>query len=184
MWQLSGLIPLAAAEAAEGAAANPLSVNPVTFAAQAINVLVVMVALYYFLFRPLGEAIARREQFVSESLDGARRARDEAEKLKEEMDQTLEQARRRAQEELQRAMEAAEQERTRRLKQADEEARRMVEQARAEIRAEREQALTAIREEAAHLAVLAAERLLQRSVGQEDQHRLAREFIQQVGDGR
>ena len=179
----AGLVALAAAAAEEGAF-NPLSVNPLTFAAQAVNVLVVMVALYYLLFRPLGDAIARRERFVSESLDGARQARDEAERLKQEMERTLEEARRRAQEELQRAVEVAEQERARRLKQADEEARRMVEQARAEIRAEREQALAALREEAASLAVMAASRLLQRNIEDEDQLRMAREFVRQVGDHR
>ncbi len=175
---VSGLVTMAAEEGG----VNLLNFNPLTFAAQALNVLVVMVALYYLLFRPLGDAIARREQFVSESLDGARRARDEAERLKREMEATLEQARRRAQEELQRSLESAEQERARRLKQADEEARRMVEQARNEIRAEREQALAAIREEAASLAVMVASRLLQRSISDDDQHRLAREFVRQVGE--
>lgn len=173
---------LAAAEGEGGA--SPLSINWTTFGAQVLNVLVVLFLLSRFLFKPLGEILAQREAEVSESLDGARKAREEAERLREEMRYELEQARRRAQEEIQRAVEAAEQERLRRVRLAEEEARRTLEQARAEIRMERDMALAAIREEAANLAVAAAGRLLRRSISDADHRRLAREFIEQVGERR
>lgn len=177
-----GLVLLAAVEGE--AAASPLNVNWTTFAAQVVNVLVVMLVLSRLVFKPLGEVLARRESEVSEAVDGARRAREEAERLRDEMRQELEQTRRRAQEELQRALEAAEQERLKRVRQAEEEARRTLEQARAEIRMERDLALAAIREEAANLAVAAAGKLLRRSITDSDHVRLAREFIEQVGDRR
>ncbi|HEY8425323.1 MAG TPA: F0F1 ATP synthase subunit B [Limnochordales bacterium] len=175
---------VALAAAGGEAAATPLQINLTTFAAQVVNVLVVMLLLTRLLFKPLGEVLAKREAEVSEAIEGARRSREEAERLRDEMRQELEQTRRRAQEELQRALEAAEQERQRRLKQAEEEARRSLEQARAEIRMERDQALAAIREEAAILAVAAAERLLRRNIDEADGRRIAREFIEQVGERR
>ncbi|MBE3599454.1 MAG: F0F1 ATP synthase subunit B [Limnochordaceae bacterium] len=180
-WAASSAMFLAAAE---GAAQTPLQFNVVTFLAQVINVLIVLYLLTRFLFKPLGEVLQKREAEVSESLDGARQARAEAEKLRDEMRASLEEARRRAQQELQRALEAAEQERQRRLKLAEEETRRMLEQARAEIRMEREQAVAAIRDEAAALAVDAAQHLLRRNISDDDQRRLAREFIEQVGERR
>ncbi|MEW6045878.1 MAG: F0F1 ATP synthase subunit B [Bacillota bacterium] len=182
-WMAGGanLVMLAAESEAAG---SPLQINLFTYLAQVANVLVVMLLLTKLVFKPLGDVLAKREAEVAESVDGARQAREEAEKLRDEMKLQLEQTRRRAQEELQRALDAAEQERLRRVRQAEEEARRALDQARAEIRMERDQALAAIREEAATLAVAAAGRLLRRTITGDDQRRLAREFIEQVGERR
>ena len=91
--------------AAEGEAVNPLSFDLWTFLFQLINVAIVLVALYYMLFRPLGNMIRAREEKVARTLDEASDARERAAELEARYDQKLKEAQR----EIQRMMEEAQQ---------------------------------------------------------------------------
>lgn len=157
-----------------------LNFNPWTFLFQALNLLVVMGLLYVLLYKPLGRILADREARIEGDLNNAAAAREKAENILAEYRQQLQGARQEAQTILDRAAKMAEETRTEIINRAREEAERTLEQARGEIEGEKSKALAAIRSEAASLAVLAAGKVLERSLTPDDQERLAREALAEV----
>lgn len=167
--------------AAEGEAVNPLSFDLWTFLFQLINVAIVLVALYYMLFRPLGNMIRAREEKVARTLDEASDARERAAELEARYDQKLKEAQREIQRMMEEAQQASERRRQDLLARAQEEAERTLQRAKDEIAREREQAVAAIRQEMASLAVAAASQVVGRSLDDEDQRRLVEEFVENAG---
>lgn len=157
-----------------------LNLNGWTFLFQVINLLVVMGVLYILLYKPLGKVLADREAKIEGSLQDAAAAKARAEQMLTEYQQQLQGARQEAQEILDRANRMAEETRAEIVTKAREEASRALEQARAEIEGEKSKALAAIRSEAANLAVLAAGKVLERTLTPDDQERLAREALAEV----
>lgn len=157
-----------------------LNFNPWTFLLQAFNLLVVMGLLYVFLYKPLGKVLADREARIEGNLNDAAAAREKAESILAEYRQQLQGARQEAQAILDRATKMAEETRSEIINRAREEAERTLAEARREIEGEKSKALAAIRSEAASLAILAAGKVLERSLTPDDQERLAREAIAEV----
>ncbi|BAS28919.1 F0F1 ATP synthase subunit B [Limnochorda pilosa] len=173
--------PTFVVHAAEEGAVNPLSFEPWTFVFQLINVLVVLLALYYMLFRPLGNMIRSREEKVARTLDEASQARERASELEATYDQKLREAQREIQRMMEAAQQAAERRRQELVARAQDEADRTLQRAKEEIAREREEALAAIRQEVAGLALAAASQVVGRSLDGEDQRRLVEEFVENVG---
>jgi F-type H+-transporting ATPase subunit b len=157
-----------------------LNLSGWTFLFQVINLLVVMGVLYILLYKPLGKILADREAKIEGNLRDAAAAKEKAEQMLTEYQQQLRGARQEAQAILDRANRMAEETRAEIVARAKEEAGRALEQARAEIEGEKSKALAAIRNEAATLAVLAAGKVLGRTLTPDDQERLAREALAEV----
>lgn len=94
--------------------------------------------------------------------------------------QQLNQAQQEAQNILQRANEMAEVTRTEIVAQAKEEAARALEQARLELEKEKRSAIAAIRSQTADLVVMAASKVLARTLTSEDQEHLLQEALAEV----
>lgn len=159
-----------------------LNFDPWTFLLQAINLLVVVALLYFILYKPVTKMVAEREQRIEQALEGAARARREAEEALAQYQAQLAGARQEAQEIVTRATKMAEEIREEITTNASQEAEKTLAKAREEIQAETARALAEIRDQAATLAVLAASRVIERSLTPEDHERLVREFIQEVGE--
>ncbi|WP_157109998.1 F0F1 ATP synthase subunit B [Thermanaeromonas toyohensis] len=157
-----------------------LNFNFWTFLWQVLDLLIVMGVLYLLLYKPLGKILAEREAKIEGSLQDAQAAKEKAEKLLKEYEDKLAGARREAQAIIERATRLGEEMREEILAQAREEANRTLEAARAEIAGEKARALAAIRDEAAGLAVLVAQKILERSLTPEDQERLLKESLLKV----
>jgi len=175
------LLTVLAAVAAEGhGPSQPLTFDVWTWLFQSINVLVIMLLLYKFLWRPVQGIIQKREEFIETSLNKAAESRAEAERLLSEYQAKMKAAQAEAQATIEDAVKRAEEARQRILKQAEEEAEQTLARARADIAREREQAVAAIREEVANLVVLAAGKLIGKTLTADDHKQLVREFVDQV----
>lgn len=136
--------------------------------------------LYFILFKPLGKVLAEREAKIEGNLKDAETAKVKAESMLKEYQQQLQNARQEAQAILERANKMGEETRNEIVTKAQNEANRILEQARGEIEGEKSKALAAIRSEAANIALLAATKVLERSLTPEVQERLAREAVSEV----
>lgn len=159
---------------------DALNLNLWTLVWQVVNLLFVMGVLYIFLYKPLGKVLADREAKIEGSINDAALAKEKAEDMLAEYRQQLQNARQESQDILDRAAKMADETKEQIISKAREEANRTLEQARAEIEGEKSKALVAIRDEAASLAIMAAGKVLQRSLTTEDQMRLAREAVSEV----
>src|SRR5690606_4569573 len=151
-----------------------------TWLFQSINVLIIMLLLYKFLWQPLQSVMNKREQFVEDQLEHAKTSRAEAERLLEEYQTRMRQAQQEAEAVIKAATEKAEEAAQRIRREAEEEAERTLERARTEIARERERALAAIRDEVTGLVVLAAGKLIGKTLSEEDHKQLVQQFVDQV----
>lgn len=136
-----------------------------------------MLVLAKWAFPPiLGYAQAREER-IQESLDDAKRARDEAQQSLEEQRRELAEARREAQQIIAQSKQDAEAVRQELLDRAKSEQGELVERAKREIERERDQAVESIRQEAVELSIAAASHLVARRLDAEEDRRLVRDFL-------
>lgn len=159
---------------------HALNLNLWTLLWQVVNLLFVMGVLFIFLYKPLGKILADREDKIEGSLNDAAAAKEKAESMLAEYQKQLQNARQEAQAILDRAAKMGQETKEEIIARAREEANRTLEQARAEIEGEKSKALAAIRNEAATLAIMAAGKVLERALTDEDQMRLAREAVAEV----
>lgn len=162
------------------AQAQPLTFDVWTWLFESINVLVIMLFLYKFLWQPLQKVMGERESFVENQLEHAKTSRAEAERLLEQYQARMREAQQEAEAIIKTATAKAEEAGQRILREAEEEAQRTLERAKTEIAREREKALAAIRDEVTGLVVLATGRLIGKTLTDEDHKRLVQQFVDEV----
>jgi F-type H+-transporting ATPase subunit b len=172
--------PLAAQE--EHAASGPLDVNLGLLIWTLLIFGIVVAVLYKFAWPNILGAVEKREAHIRDLLESAERDRAEAATLAAENRRLVEETRARTQEALGEARTQGEKMHAEVLAAARTEQQELLERARRDIAAEREVALDSVRRDAVELAMRAAEKLVRRSLDAEDNRRLVREFLGQVGE--
>lgn len=147
-----------------------------------INFLVFLAILYKFLYNPVLKVLDKRKEEITANLTHAESSKKEAEDLFEQYKRQLDDARHEAHEIINTANKTAEDAKNEILAQAREEAVQISEKARQEIEREKEKALQEVRDEIATLAVMAAGKVLEKSITKEDHEKMVREFVAEVGD--
>jgi F-type H+-transporting ATPase subunit b len=168
--------------AAAAATESPITVHLWTFIFQAINVLVVLGVLYWLLFRPLGSLMAKREQYVEDTLSEAAEKHAEAEKTLAQYEEQLKDVRSEAQAILDKSIREAEEYESRRRREAEAHYEEMIAKAKSDIEAERQRVLSDMRDEVVELALLAAGKVLGRAITEQDHRELARDFVRKMGE--
>ncbi len=152
-----------------------------TLLLQTINFIILAIVLYKFLFKPLASFMEKRAEGIRHSLEEAKQARDEVARARAEYEESLRTTRQEAAALRQRMDREMTEERERLIQQSREEAHRMITQARTEIEQEVRRAKAELRNETVALSLTATERLLQRSITDEDQRRLVEQYIEELG---
>lgn len=174
-----GLV-LAAEEAARHEEPGIINLN-VTLLIQAVNFLILVALLSRFLYTPLTKFLKERAEGIERSLAEAKAAREAAAKAQEENRAQILATQREAAALREQAQRDVEAERQRLLKASRDEAQRLMEEAKGAIEAETKRARATLREEVVSLSLAAAERLLGRSLGGDDQKRLAEQYVRELG---
>jgi F-type H+-transporting ATPase subunit b len=133
-----------------------------------------------FAWRPLLDALDSRQRAIRQSLDDAKQAKVELERLQTESARILAQARSDAEAIMSRTRADAERFREELKDKARAEAATLVKNAEHQIALETSRALQQIRHEAVDLSVAIASKVLQRTVSREDNERLIEETFRQL----
>ncbi|HHW41910.1 MAG TPA: F0F1 ATP synthase subunit B [Syntrophomonadaceae bacterium] len=147
-----------------------------------INFLVILAILYKFFYNPVIKFLDNRSDEIRRNISEAEQARAEAEAVLEEYRNKLAGAKQEAQEIVARATRVGEEARAALLEQSRAEAAALLEKAHQEIQRERDDALKTLRQEVASLAVMAAEKILGRTVTKEDHTKMVDQFLDEVGE--
>lgn len=158
-----------------------LSVEPGLMIWTIIIFLIVLAILSKFAFPKILGAVEAREAHIAQLTEAAERDRAEAAALAAENRKIVEDTRARVHGALEEARQQAEKMRADVLADAQRERQELLERARRDIATEREVALDTVRRDAVVLAMAAAEKLVRRSVDTEDNRRLVREALAQLG---
>ncbi|HEV8306605.1 MAG TPA: F0F1 ATP synthase subunit B [Methylomirabilota bacterium] len=164
------------ATASEGGGGGLIELNRSLFV-QVLNFLLLLVLLYRFAYRPLVGALEARSAAIKQQLAEAQAAREQAQRQQAEFEGRLQAAHGEAQALRERALREAAETRERLTADARQEATRLLEAARAEIDQDVRRAKSELRAEVGALAIQIAERLIQKSLRDEDQERLVREAL-------
>jgi F-type H+-transporting ATPase subunit b len=151
-----------------------------SFFLQLGNFLVLLFILWKLLYKPLVAKMEERTQAIKKSLEEAQAARAEAEKQRAEHAAQIKAAYAEAQAIRATALKEAADEQRRLIDAARAEAARLVETARAETAQDIVRARQQLRAEVADLAVQVAERLIKKSLRDEDHHRIVQETLARV----
>ncbi len=147
-----------------------------------INFVIFFAALTWLLYRPILKLLDARRDEIKGNLDRAEAARKEAEEAKAEYERRAAKAKEEAQELLARAQATAEKTKDELLAQAQRQAADTIERAQKAIASEKERAIAEIRQEVADLAVMAAGKIIERSLNVEDHRQLVNDLVKKVPD--
>jgi F-type H+-transporting ATPase subunit b len=148
---------------------------------QIVNFLLLLVLLRKFLYRPFLAKMEERTRAIKASLDEAQAARAEAAKQQEENAERLRAAHAEAAAIRTRALQEAAEEQRKLVETARAESQRLVESAKAQLEAETRKAREDLRREVSDLAVAVAEKLLKRSLRDDDHRRIVADAVAHIG---
>jgi F-type H+-transporting ATPase subunit b len=142
--------------------------------------LILLWLLAKFAWRPLLEALERRQETIRKSLDDAQQAKQELERLNVESRKILNEARVQAEQILSQTRSDATRLRDELKQKAQSEAAGVMKNAERQIEMETARAVQQIRNEAVDISIAIASKLLERNVTREDNERLIEETFKQI----
>ena len=148
------------------------------------NVLILFVLLRIFLFKPINKMRDERTRTIQDNLDSAEKAKTEAEELRQQYEDSISEAKEKANEIIMKAHEDAENERTAIIRKSQEEAEKIVADADKTIENERKRVLRQAQSEIADLAIEAASRIIGENVDDEKNRRLVDKFLSEEEGGK
>ena len=161
-----------------------MEIHPSTVIFAIINFAILVVGLKVFLYKPVCNMLDSRREEVINNLNSAEEAKLEAQKLKDEYAAQIQNARAEAQDIINQAAKIGEQTKADIVTEAREEASRLTAKAQAEIAREKTEALNEIRNEIADLAVLAASKVVGKTIDVADHQNMVDNFVKEVGEAK
>lgn len=161
-----------------------MDINPSTAIFAIINFIVLVVVLKVFLYKPVCKMLDARKEEVVNNLNSAEEAKLEAQKLRDEYAAQIQNARTEAQGIINQAAKVGEQTKADIVSEAREEAARLTAKAQDEIAREKTEALNEIRNEIADLAVLAASKVVGKTIDVADHQNMVNNFVKEVGEAK
>jgi len=144
--------------------------------------ILLMLLLKKFAWGPLMGIMQQREDLIKSEIETAENSRLESQKLLDEQRSLLKDARTQAQEIIENAKKQGDVSREEIITTARAESVRMKDAAVQEIANERDKAISAVREEVVALSLLAATKVLEKEISEEDNRQLINETIAKAGE--
>ncbi len=125
-----------------------------------VNFTILAFLLAKFAWKPVINALEAREKKIANDVQSAQQAKDEAQKIKEDLQTRLDDISKQSAAKLQEASALGESERQRILQEAKDSAQNLIEQAQRQITAQTQKALDAARKDIVDLTMLAVEKVI------------------------
>ena len=153
-----------------------------TFLAQICNLMIQLVIFKKLLLNPVKKVIAERKAKADSQIADAEKLRTEAEAMKAEYEQNLQNARTEANQIVAAAQKTAAARSEELLGEARAQAAALKQKAEADIAQERKKAVNEVKDEIGGMAMEIASKVVEREINEADHQALIDEFIRNVGD--
>ena len=153
-----------------------------TFLAQICNLMIQLVIFKKFLLKPIKQVIADRKAKADSEIADAQKLRTEAEAMKAEYEQNLQNARTEANQIVTAAQKTATARSEEIVGEARAQAAALKQKAEADIAQERKKAVNEVKEEIGGIAMEIASKVVEREISEKDHKDLIDEFIKNVGE--
>ena len=153
-----------------------------TFLAQICNLMIQLVIFKKFLLKPIKQVIADRKAKADSEIADAQKLRTEAEAMKAEYEQNLQNARTEANQIVATAQKTATARSEEIVGEARAQAAALKQKAEADIAQERKKAVNEVKDEIGGIAMEIASKVVEREISEKDHKDLIDEFIKNVGE--
>ena len=153
-----------------------------TFLAQICNLMIQLVIFKKFLLKPIKQVIADRKAKADSEIADAQKLRTEAEAMKAEYEQNLQNARTEANQIVATAQKTATARSEAIVGEARAQAAALKQKAEADIAQERKKAVNEVKDEIGGIAMEIASKVVEREISEKDHKDLIDEFIKNVGE--
>ena len=160
-----------------------LGVNLPVFITQVVTFIILLVLLRFVAYKPLMRMLDERSQKVKESMEQAEAVKEQSANAGEEVKKQLVEASREGQERIAKAVKAGEGVKLKAQEDARQEAEVLITRARSEIQRERDEAIGSVRREFADLTILAAGKVIDRSLDKEQHRELIDKVLKESSTG-
>jgi len=155
---------------------------PWTLIAQLCNLFIQLYLIKRFLFKPINAILEKRKAMVDAEIQDATKAKEEAQAMKTEYEQNMQDAKNKANEILTTAQKTAAIQSEEMLKEASRQAAAMKEKAESDIAQEKKKVVQELKDEIGDMAMEIAGKVIGREIRGEDHTKLIDEFIANVGE--
>lgn len=175
------------AEAVENTAAQGdqylsfVDINPATIVFTLINTLIIFLLYRFLLHNKVMAMLDKRREAVNAEIDAAEAARKEADEAKAEYDQRLRESKDEADKIVAAAVKRASDREAEIIADANADAARMKQQAQESIEQEKRRALNEVKDQISEVVVLAASKVCEKEISQQDNAELIESFLVGVG---
>lgn len=157
-----------------------LGINLPTLLAQIVNFVILLGLLYLVAYKPIIRMLDERSRKIKESMEQTELIKEQAAHAEEEVKKRLEDAGRGGQELITKAERTGEEVRQSLRQQAEQEAQSLLNRARTDIQQERDEAVGELRKEFADLTILAAGKVIDRSLDKKAHRQLIDKVLEEA----
>ena len=158
-----------------------ISLNMTTVICNVVNVLIFFCIIKFFFWKPITNIMEKRQELIDADLKDAKVKNEEAEQLKKDYESALADAKEEAAGIVEEARKRSLEEREVAVKQTQEETARMMEQAKNSIELERCKALQEVQTEIASIAMVAAQKVIEKNIDNEMNQQYLDDFLNEAG---
>jgi len=158
---------------------DSLGISLPTLIAQIVNFVVLFGLLYLVAYKPIMRMLDERSRKIRESMEQTELIKQQAAQADEEVKQRIEAAAREGQETVAKALRTGNKIRQQAQQEARQEAESLINRARGEIQRERDEAIDDLRQEFADLTIMAAEKVIERSLDREAHRQLIDKVLEE-----
>jgi len=146
---------------------------------QVVSFLVLFGLLYLVAYKPLMRMLDERSRRIKESMDQTEQIKEQSALAEKETAKRIEDATKEGQKLVDRAMQAGEEMKLQAKDEAKKEAEKLISRARTEIERERDDAIGELRKEFADLTIMAAEKVIDRSLDKKTHRQLIDKVLEE-----
>lgn len=146
-----------------------------------VTFVVLLVLLRKFAYSPILDTMDKRSQRIQDALDQTEKLKSDADKMFAEYTKQLDNAKMEANGIIEQGKKIGEQLRQEMVEKAKEQSSNLIKQAEGEIESKKEEVLKELRQNVATLSVSIAEKVLKKSINEEEHQRLLEDSMAEVG---
>ena len=179
---LIGALALTGAEPYEAGNILGLVNLDATLVFQIVNTIVIFLVLRHFLFTPVKDMIEKRQNMIEDQLDDAKNKNEDAEKLIADYESKIGDIEEKGRVMIREASTKAEARASEIVKDAEKEAELIKKRAEKEIEREKQKAVNELKEDIVSLSLLAASKVLEKDIDENQHKALIGKFLDEVGE--
>lgn len=158
-----------------------VTIDPGTIVFTLINTLIIFILFKFFLFKPVGKILDKRNEMAAAEIAEAKRAKESAAKTEQEYIEKLAKAKEEAADIMKQATLRAQKREEEIVNEANQKAAEIKARAEENIERDKQRAVNDIKNEISDIVIMAASKVVEKEISAKDNEAIIADFLQNVG---